>query len=161
MKRSQLKSNPEKTRAFIDRSRKALSPGNRKIRQAVPSGMRNRVKTRSGGWCVACMAREGLYGGKLDRKHRQTARWLGGRGDIRKLVHLHHILPVEKFPDYVVTEENLVGVCPPCHDDHERVNRRIPLEAIPPESVLFVMQLGDPMLYYFEKNYPRTMPDEP
>lgn len=163
MKRSPLKrktplaSDPEKTRLWQRNSRSSLSPGEPKKREPIPRGVRSAVRSRSGGWCVACMAHEGMYGGVLPRVLRQRVRWLAGRGDIRRIAHLHHVLPVQTYPEYQIEQANLVGVCAECHDEHERARMRIPLEALPAETRDFIRVVGDPMALYIENTYPALL----
>lgn len=157
MKKSELRSDPDKTRAWQDRSRKPLGRGTPKKRVSVPAGVRNKVRTRSGGWCVACLARNGIFAtnGNLPREYRVPTRIMGARGDIRPIAHLHHVLPVEKWPEWVTERFNLVGVCAACHDEHERAHRRIPFEALPTEVRLFVQNTGCPEAMYLHKTYPK------
>lgn len=45
---------------------------------------------------------------------------------------LHHVLAVQRWPQFLAQSENLVPACWPCHDDHERANRRFCLDELPP-----------------------------
>jgi 5-methylcytosine-specific restriction endonuclease McrA len=67
-------------------------------RRPVPRHIRRAVFARSNGLCVVC----------------------GGRA-----AHLHHVLPVQRWPEHEHEPRNMVAVCPGCHDNHERAHRRI------------------------------------
>jgi hypothetical protein len=151
-----LRPDPDKVRDWQDRSRKQLDPGTPKVHRRVPNGVRNRVRHRSGGWCVVCLNREGFGGGRLARSDRHHVRILALRGAVRRIVHLHHVLPKQTFPEYETEELNLVGVCSECHEHHERpgVNDgRMYRDALPGETKVWIAELGDPMLLYYEKTY--------
>lgn len=118
MKRSEMKPNPEKVRAWLNKSRKPMPRGEKglarkapKKKPALPPALRAAVMARSRGRCVVC-----VHLG-VDRP--------------RRAAHVHHLLEQRNFPEYRLVEENCVGVCEPCHDEHERAHRRIPWEALP------------------------------
>lgn len=81
-------------------------------------------------------------------------RLLAARGEIEPVAHLHHVLPVNLFPEWELTRNNLVGVCPGCHDEHERAHRRIPFEALPLEVRLFAQNAGGQEALYISRTYP-------
>lgn len=150
MKRSGLSRSVEATRAWQDRSRKAalrkgmksmgmrrtasrpLRRTARKRRAKIPTAVRARVKARSRGKCIAC---DTYPPAPIDQ--------------------LHHVLPVRDFPELEWTEDNLVGVCVGCHDEHERAHRRIPWRRLPPCARELVDKVGVAAQVYAERTYPR------
>jgi 5-methylcytosine-specific restriction endonuclease McrA len=173
VKRSPLKRNPEKQRAWQDRSReKALGRGKTvselavrassellpgpargrpkrgKPRVVIPPSVRQAARARSEGRCVMCL-------------------WLGRPP--KKIAHLHHVLPkgLARFSKWAAESANLVGLCFDCHAAHtdacvERTedgglrSRRIPWEALPDVTVQFVARCGGPAVDYCERTYPRA-----
>jgi hypothetical protein len=135
-----LRANPTKVAAWQYRSRKPLNPGTPKVRKVIATSTRSRVAARSGGKCIVC-----YYHADPD---------VLSPGP-RRMAHLHHVLPVQTWPEYETEERNLVGVCAPCHDEHERAHRRIPFAALPKETVHFVYDETTPQaIAYLEKTYP-------
>jgi len=55
----------------------------------------------------------------------------------RPAVQVHHVLPKSRFPQHALETDNLVGVCPGCHDEHERAHRRIRLDDLPAAVIAF------------------------
>jgi 5-methylcytosine-specific restriction endonuclease McrA len=104
--------------------RTPLAPGTPRKRWRPPPALRRRVYRRSGGCCVMCLAKIGL---SLERAHPALARGVF----VRACAQIHHVLPVQHFPDLERCEANMVGVCAACHDEHERAIRRIPRSALP------------------------------
>lgn len=127
------KQDPEKTRAWQDRSRKPLDrtahlvsrstldgfgPPKRqppKRPDPIPAETRAAARARSGGRCIVCV----FDGNAHNAQGKATA--------------LHHVFPKSrrKWPMLVAVEDNLVGVCFDCHGAHEGGSRRIPLLALP------------------------------
>jgi HNH endonuclease len=97
-----------------------------KRRKSVPSGTRKRVMARSGGLCVACT----------------TA----------PAIELHHVLPVQKWPDLTTKPANLVAVCRPCHANHETAFARIPRHRLPDAAIGLAHSVGAG--WYIERTYP-------
>jgi hypothetical protein len=92
---------------------------------------------RSLGRCVMCGRRESEVG-RLDP---------------------HHVLPVQKgsaligWPELASVEANVIMLCRGCHDDHERVNNRIPRSKLSPETL--ALAAGHPdREAYLQKYYP-------
>lgn len=122
-----LGSDPDKTRDWQNRSRKPLSPGTPKVRTPIPTATRAVVYKRSRGKCIMCPSR---------------------------IDHVHHVLPVQSHPKWDTEVLNLVGLCAPCHDEHERWHRRIPLASLPIEVRLFAQNAGPQEAIYLHRNYP-------
>lgn len=94
VKRSPLRSNPATTRAWQDRTRRALPSRSARYRD-VPRSVRADVARRSGGYCEARM--EGCEG---------------------LAVHMHHVLPRSQGGRHEAA--NLLHVCA---TDHDRIHR--------------------------------------
>jgi hypothetical protein len=150
MKRGQLRPNPDKVRDWLARSRAKSSLNRsgrpartkRKRRRPVPSETRALVLARSWGWCVACLAREGIYADALGN-YRAVALMRSRTGGLpRPATQLHHVLPVTRWPDHELDADNMVGVCVECHDRHEHGTTRIPLEALGHEALGLIERLG-------------------
>lgn len=143
--------------ASLAASRRAapLRPGQRKRRARVPAKMRARVYQRSGGVCVACAALRGLEASALPSAR---ARRLLRQGLARACAHIHHVLPVQTWPDLELVEDNMVGVCVECHDEHERAHRRIPRGALPRRAVMLAAAVGPAAADYVERTYAREGP---
>jgi 5-methylcytosine-specific restriction endonuclease McrA len=147
-RRTPLLPNPHKVREFQRKlrdpagregtSRSASQPLRRsagKRRPSVPPEVRRRVRARSGGRCIVCAWR--------------------GKPRAGKARHLHHVWPVQKFPDLALVEDNLVGACEDCHFSHEYApDKRIPREALPACVHALYERLPEPARLYFEKTYP-------
>lgn len=102
-----------------------LTRGTVKRRKTVPVTKRAKAYVRSGGRCVVC---------------RRAA-----------ATQLHHVLPVQRWPEHELDDRNMVGVCPGCHDNHERAHRRIGRHELPWDVVAFVLPLE---AAYFDRTYP-------
>lgn len=155
MKRSGLRSDPNKVREWQDRSRKPLNPGVRKRRATINAEERATVMKRSSGWCIVCLWRVGYSRGHVPAAHRSVMRAMGRNGRVRKAVHLHHVLPVQMFVRWELSLDNQVGICAECHDEHERAHRRIPFAALPEVVRTFARCAGSQESLYFERTYPR------
>lgn len=68
--------------------------------------------------------------------------------------HIHHVLPVQRWPELELEEDNFMPLCPPCHDLHERAVVRVPRAALPESSVKLARRVGEPAPYYIERTYP-------
>lgn len=124
-----------------------------KRKATIPPAPRAHAVNRSFGVCIVCLHRHGWNG------RRQEARRLLGQGKARSVAQLHHVLPERLFPRWAVEELNLVGVCVPCHAEHENAHRRIPWEALPPQTVIFARALASAeAAAYFDRTYPRVGP---
>lgn len=120
MKRSELRADPEKVAAFVQRgmektqlkrSEPLKRSGKGKHYPRTSQAGRAAVRARSGGMCIMCL-------------------WRGGHAN--RIVHLHHLLEKRNWPQYAqLPLENQVGVCEGCHDEHERAHVRIPWLALP------------------------------
>jgi hypothetical protein len=69
----------------------------------------------------------------------------------------HHVLPKARWPQWNDVSTNLVTVCLPHHDEHERAHRRISWEALPAPVQAWVRQQarGDAVVAAFvERAYP-------
>jgi 5-methylcytosine-specific restriction endonuclease McrA len=163
LKRTELKPDPDRVRAWLAKSRQplkrgnglerrsTLKPGKRKRRWSPPAWMRRAVLERTSGACAACLARAGAN--PYDTATAHVRRWLRA-GLVRRAVHLHHCLPRERWPEHERDADNLVGVCAECHDDHERANARIPHEAVPRCALALAAAAGAAEADYIAKTYP-------
>jgi 5-methylcytosine-specific restriction endonuclease McrA len=129
VKRSSLKRTSSLTRrSTLDRgSELKRTPAKR--RKKIPVTKREQVYARSGGRCVVC----------------RTAR----------CAQLHHVLPVQTWPQYELEPRNMLGVCVDCHAAHEHggVNRRpIRRGEIAWPVVEFV--LGEGLAWFLVRTYP-------
>jgi hypothetical protein len=71
---------------------------------------------------------------------------------------VHHVLPVQTFPQWLDEARNLVGVCAPHHDEHERARRRIPWRALPEAVRAWVqdrMRDDRAVAVFVTRTYPR------
>jgi 5-methylcytosine-specific restriction endonuclease McrA len=71
-------------------------------------------------------------------------------------LQLHHVLPQSQWPEYDQWPDNLVAVCPGCHDNHERAHRRIRYDELPEQVRTWVRTLGGRENMYLERTYPRV-----
>ena len=137
-----------------------LSPGRRKVRPRVPDKVRAEVKRRTHGRCHLCLWRLGFLVGSEPAPGiraellmpRTAARWAP------RIVHLHHVFPVERWPELAKLSANLIGLCHDCHFSHEYPGckpTRIPREALPAEAIALASGDG-PRLNYLERIYPLT-----
>lgn len=110
----------------------------RKRKAKIPKGVRQEALARSGGLCVVCVHDLLLAGKRV--------------GAAFRAVQLHHVLPEDTWPELAKLADNLVGVCPGDHDDHERANRRIPRAALPECSLRLARNEG--LSWYIELTYP-------
>lgn len=143
MKRSQLKANPEKVRAWQQRSRDKARD---RTRQAVSSGVRRSQKRKAS---IPRTVRRRVYA----RSHGVCIR----PGCEAKCVQIHHVLDQEHFPQLALTEDNLVGVCARCNQRHHfEPGGRFPLAALP-NCALRLAEAVD-QLPYLERFYPTGGP---
>ena len=67
---------------------------------------------------------------------------------------LHHVLPRRLFPEAAQLAENLVVLCWPCHDAHERAMPRLPLRCVPCCALDLARRLGPAAEDYVKRTYP-------
>lgn len=133
-----------------------LSPGRRKVRPKVPDAVREEVKRRTHGHCHLCVWR---VAGELPDPA-APVRWAvpGERVvHVARIAHLHHCFPLSKFPELATEPWNLIGLCQPCHFDHESAMQRIPLAALPAETIALAGDDG-PRINYLTRTYVGTRP---
>lgn len=106
-----------------------LKPGTRKQRAPIPAGVAAEVIRRDEGACVVC-----------------------GRS---RSLQPHHVLPVEHWPEFTTHPANIVLICWPDHDNHERAHRRIRWDELPPETIRLAQQTSGAAAAYLERSYPR------
>lgn len=152
MKRTRLNADPEKVRAFLNRSRKGLRPGKRKRRKPIPREVRARVYARTWGYCAVCAHEAGLSIGRLGGARKAE------EAGVRRIAHPHHVLPVQQFPELELVGENMMGVCAEHHHAHHNSpNGRIPYEALP--NVAKALARGNgPREAFLDRTYPRERP---
>lgn len=136
-----------------------LAPGRRKARPKVPDDVRAAVKDRTDGLCHLCLHELGYVVPVVGGAASGPARRLRERRGARRIVHLHHVLPVQSFPDLTAEPWNLLGLCLDHHFRHEGAARsgtqRIPRAALPPETLALADDDG-PRAVYIERTYPLT-----
>ncbi len=111
-----------------------LVPGRRKVRPKVPDAVRAEVKARTHGRCALCLRQRGY-----------TA---------RRIAHLHHIFPTQRWPELAKEPANLIGLCHEHHFAHEFApGQRIPREALPAEAIALAEGDG-PMRNELDRRYP-------
>lgn len=108
----------------------ALAPGERKRRPKVPDSARMEAFKRSRSRCVVC-----------------------GQRVVR--LQAHHVLPVREWPALAAHADNMVGVCPGCHDAHERAARRIRWAELPECAITLAYATSGAAAVYLERTYPR------
>lgn len=113
---------------------------------------RARARARSLGICIMCTWKIGL---DVQRAPERRLRELLAQGVIRGSWVLHHVFPRQTWPALIEVEDNLVCVCDPCHDEHERWRWRIPRAALPQVSI-DLAEHDEAMLRYIEETYPAT-----
>lgn len=124
MKRSRgLRADPEKVREWQRRTARPLAR-TAKAKPKVSDRSRRQALARSGGRCVCCGARA---------------------------VQVHHVLPRQKWPEFIDEPANLVGVCVRCHERHELAVERIPRRALPAAAVELADAHG--LGWYIERTY--------
>ena len=149
VKRSSLHRDAERVREWLDKHRSPLSLGERvqlerrqelsrrraplarrprKRRAAIPKAMRARIYARSQGRCVVCRT--------------------------RRATTLHHVFPVQRWPELELEEANLIGLCWECHDAHERALPRVPHAQLPRQAVELAKRVGPDAEAYIERTYP-------
>lgn len=129
MKRSELRPDPDKVRDWIQRSRQPLKRTQRKTRAKLSPAKIREVNQRSRGRCIVCGS--------------------------KRMLQRHHVLPVQRWPQYETQGLNLVLVCAGCHDEHERAHRRIPYGSLPKSVRTWIRTLGGRETLYMERTYPR------
>lgn len=93
----------------------------------LPAYVRDPVRARSRGLCVCC--------GRPGRDP-------------------HHLLPVNRFPEFRLEPDLIVWVCRRCHDGHECGLHRLPFECLPQCAL---DKLSDQRVTdYVLKTYPKT-----
>ena len=139
-RKTPLRADPEKTRAFIDRNRGSLSRGTgtlerkplkraaKKRRASIPKPVRARVMARSEGKCIC--------------------------GCGRKATHIGHALEVSRWPELELIEANMYGVHHDCHWAHHFTpNARIPMRHLPRCVFDLVNELGPKAEAEIERYY--------
>ena len=162
-RKSRLKADPEKVRAFQQRGRGKLKrktalaqrsqtnsrPPKQKAR--IDPDTRARARARSAGLCVACLHRAGVRDVRKLSTRQLTE--LVERGTVRASRILHHVLPEQTWPHLAEEEDNLVCVCDRCHSDHEfKPGGRMPRAALPAVSLALALRVG--AAAYIEATYP-------
>lgn len=56
---------------------------------------------------------------------------LASEGRLRRGTQIHHILPVERFPELELEVANMLGTCVWCHENHTNAARRFPRAIFP------------------------------
>lgn len=119
-------------------SRSASQPLRRSAgrkRPRIPDAVRLAVRARSKGRCVVCVWRGYARAGKAR--------------------HIHHVWPVQRFPELALEPDNMVGACEQCHFNHEYApDKRMPREALPACVHALYERLPEPARLYFERTYP-------
>lgn len=69
-----------------------------------------------------------------------------------RAVQLHHVLPEQHWPEHAKAEDNLVGVCVRHHARHESAFERLPRGALPEVVLRYAEQAG--AYWYIEQTYP-------
>lgn len=129
MRRSELKPDPDKVRAFIQRNRKPLKRAPRKTRAKLPPSTLKAVSKASRGRCVVCGTKRALQ--------------------------RHHVLAVSRWPQYETEALGMVLVCAGCHDNHERAHRRIRYGELPEATRTWLRTLGGRENLEAERRHPR------
>jgi hypothetical protein len=135
-----------------------LAPGRRKVRPRVPDAVRAEVKQRTHGLCHLCLYRLGYRLPVAGGAATEPVRQLPHRRGAKRIAHLHHVFPVERWPELAKLSANLIGLCHDCHFGHEYPGckpTRIPRAALPPEAIALAAGNG-PRLNYLERTYPLT-----
>jgi hypothetical protein len=68
----------------------------------------------------------------------------------------HHIFPkaATKWPHLIFELDNLVTLCLPCHDRHERAYKRVPRAVLPIGVFALAEREGPRAVSYLERTYP-------
>jgi hypothetical protein len=141
LKRSELKSgdgyqglrpNPDRVREWM---RKSATTSRANRREPTPREVVEEARMRSRGRCVVCGAAE-------------KPGWLH---------HPHHVFPVRatliSFPELEKVADNVILLCPGCHDNHERAHIRVPRSKLPAATI--ALAEGHPeRVRYLEDTYP-------
>lgn len=179
MKRSELKADPEKTRAWQQRSRDNAA----KLRRAFGrEGAKSNRERRDADWDTEkdgpfvryststlrpgkqrkkVTIPAGVRTGVIRRSNGQCVMCLHLNATdpewvVQPVAELHHVLPKRLFPDLVKRFENLVGLCRQCHANHEhgaRDEHRIPAAALPACCSQLATAVGGQALTYFDRIY--------
>lgn len=130
MKRSPLKADPQKVRAWRERQRSALTRRvPRKRREPISAYVRREAFARSNRKCIVCKRRVQL--------------------------EIHHVLPVRQWPELTADVRNLVGICSACHANHEAAARRVRWDELPPCAITLAQMTSGAAVVYMERTYPR------
>jgi 5-methylcytosine-specific restriction endonuclease McrA len=137
VKRSELRPDPEKVRAWQQRSRERAQRQRKpaKKKASIPRAVRAEVRTRTANRCAVCIT------------------VLASRP--RRIAHLHHLFPEAEYPHLAKEPANLIGLCAECHSDYHfgGVNpRRIPREALP--RATFELACREGLGWFIERTYP-------
>ncbi len=74
----------------------------------------------------------------------------------RACTALHHVLPVQRWPELELIEANMVGMANmPCHLAHENAQPRLPYERLPQCALDLARETGPDAVAYIERTYPR------
>ena len=70
----------------------------------------------------------------------------------------HHVFPkaATKWPHLRADPDNLVMLCLPCHDQHERAYKRVPRSALPAVTLALAEREGPRAVAYLERTYPEV-----
>lgn len=139
MKRSELRPDPDKVREFITRNRKPLRRGT-PLRQRKPAKRRARVPVavlraicaHTDGKCVVCGTRR-----------------------VKPSRDRHHVLPVQRWPQFELEPRNQVLACLDCHMNHEAAARRIRWAELPPGVRAWVAGADPRAATFLARTYPQ------
>lgn len=168
MKRTGLKRDTDKARAFQQRGRQALNanppaaeptplarsslkPRGRKTQPRTHPHARARALSRSGGLCIVCLYNVGIT--DVRRVSTRRLQDLVESGAVKASRVLHHVFPKQRWPALITCDDNQVDVCDDHHNDHEfKPDGRIPRAALPECSV--ALATTEPMRRYLDATYP-------
>lgn len=123
---------PDKVREWMQKSRKSAND-NRRV--PTPREVVEIARVRSLGRCVMCNEPE-------------QPGWPH---------HPHHVFPVraafDSFPELEGESDNVILLCPGCHDNHERAHVRVPRTKLPPATIALAVGHVDRQVY-LEATYP-------
>lgn len=152
-KPSQLKTDPAKIAAFVQRDRGKLARGTPNRPLPVPPVVRAEAFARSRGLCVVCLHREGFLPWRMSPG---AVRRLVATGTLRWAEHPHHVLPQGRFRHLAAIADNIVGVCATCHADHHVSPRgRMPKAALPACAIELAEREG--VGWYLDRYYEDSM----
>jgi hypothetical protein len=134
-----------------------VNPARVKRRQGLPPAIRREVFARSHGSCVACLYDAGfppeVWALVADSHRRRIVRRYG----IRPCRDPHHVLSVQRFPQYEREPANVTGLCREHHEGHHVSgvkDTRIPRQALPEVCLRFALDAGREAAAYLVRHYP-------